>query len=324
MGAGSFSAERADQSWYTATEWTVLSILAALSLTLAVLSTTEIQHIRSTSRAGEGGLSHGQQIRRWFICSIAVANGSRGVCLVVESLYVHLYGALQVKPNPLTQFSFLVLPSLVFFTMYSLLTVYLAQLCYAVRGQPFFIVRNAWFVVNVSLYFAVLCGLYITCSLDWVASCLAVVTMGNLGALSWYTINVFRYFPIPSGVGQSADNLKKITDKLLPMLIVCFVGICCEMVLYVLLQQGVVNYDQDANTLILVTFAETLPSMVFLNFLSKAQEGGSGEQKSLLSASPGANTGSGSEVRAPIISAGAGRSALLTYGSASGPAASKV
>ena len=320
MSASSFSSGSDGRSWYTSVEWVLLGILAAMSLTLAILGTQEVRHIRSSSRAIEGGLSHGQQVRRWFVGSIALANGSRGVCLVLESLYVHLYSALNVKPSPLSQFSFLVLPSLLFFTMYTLLTVYLAQLCYAVKGQPFFGVRNTWLLANTTLYLAVLCGLYITCSLDMVASCFTVAIICNLGACSWYAVNVFRFFPSPSSGLSASDGLSKITGQLLPILIVCFSGICCEMVLYALLQQGVIYYDQDAVTLVLVMCAETVPSMVFLNFLSKSQGGGigsgSGEQRSLLAESTtSADKGPVGGARTPTIgSAGAGNMPLKSYG----------
>ena len=105
----------------------------------------------------------------------------------------------------------------------------------------------------------------------------------DLVMMAWYAVNLFRYFPSISnnsidtnrtattdvGIGNtpSATNsssgstyVHDILNKLFPLLITCFIGLCIQIVQYVLLLQGALDSDQVSYTLIVITCSEITPS----------------------------------------------------------------
>ena len=130
-----------------------------LTTGVSVLSTLEVYSISSNLVRGDPDLSHGLQVRRWFMAAVGAANGARAIGVLLELLYTYICELLMVSPSLAVLTSFRLIPSLPYFTMYSLLTVYMAQLCYTVNGLPFFHVRNLWFFSNFSLYLVVIISL---------------------------------------------------------------------------------------------------------------------------------------------------------------------
>ena len=59
-----------------------------LSLFVAIMASLEVFHISGSSR-GDPDLSHGLQIRRWFMATIALSNGARVVCSLLNEIYAY-------------------------------------------------------------------------------------------------------------------------------------------------------------------------------------------------------------------------------------------
>ncbi len=298
------------------TQWILFSAVCIISLMVTILSIAEGRHITSMITKGEE-LSHGQQIRRWFVYAIAIANGCRTISLIVSSIcYIIIHRNVDKKypthsssdnsnsnssiSSSGSYYFALMAPSLLYFTMYSLLTIYFAQLCYAVRGISFSMIRNLWFVLNLFLYLIVLYELLVEehvpihvhvhdndndndndSKRDIITLTIAVATGINLILLSWFSVNVFKYFPSSnsssnnnsnsssnsnnnnnnnnsssssssSSISSSSSNfsnlattiqsdVKKIVSKLFPLLVTCLSGLCMELIFYSLLYMNVIE-----------------------------------------------------------------------------------
>jgi len=234
---------------------------------------------------------------------IAAANGMRSLVTLVDLLYVHVYSLPNALPGKTSQLVFLALPSLVTFTMYSLLTAYFAQLCYTVMGMPFFHVRNSWFLSNVALYFLVLFGLFVYVNSSFVCGSLAFAFGINFLVAAWFGMNLFKNFPPVSanasgagggnfGIGGRAGNsgnsgntphVQQVRTRLTPLVSACTFGLFADSALYFRL----LLVDPDITTQVIGTAAlimcsEILPATAFLWVVSKREN--DGESASLLTA----------------------------------------
>ena len=257
-----------------------VSVVFFLSLLVAVLALLEVWHISGQSR-GDPDLSHGLQIRRWFMATIALANGARLVCSLLSEVYAYSCGLWNAFMKEIVLVVLRCVPSLLYFTMYSLLTVYFAQLSYTVKGLPFFHVRNSWFITNLLLYAIVLLNFVLVSSAEYVYLSIFVACALNLIVVVWFSASVFSYFP-----NQAGGNTQRIFKRLLPLVIVCVIGLIFTALNYALLflhsspstSAGMMVFSL-AEVLLLI-MAETVPSLAFLYLVSKRQI--TGEKSSLL------------------------------------------
>jgi hypothetical protein len=273
---------------FTVSDWGILTLMAVLSLCASIVSAMEVRHIDAPSRtSGDTDLSHGQQIRRWFMYSIAAANGMRAVSTLLDGVYIHVYSLFNATPGLTSLLSFTALPSLLTFTTYSLLTVYFAQLCYTVMGMPFFHVRNSWFLVNLILYLAVLAGLFIVMNGQIVCGALASAFIADFAVVGWFGFSVFKHFPSETGSNKNASgaggHIPHVKSRLLPLIAICMFGLALDATVYASLfyfESGVINNSIMTNSLIIC--AEILPSLAFLWLVSRKES--QGEEASLLTA----------------------------------------
>ena len=111
-----------------------LFLVDILALAVCILASVEVHSISGSLVRGDPDMSHGLQIRRWFMGAIAGASGSRALCTTGEIFYQYLCGVLTTAPSGTLLATLRVLPTLPYYTMYTLLTVYLAQLVFTVNG----------------------------------------------------------------------------------------------------------------------------------------------------------------------------------------------
>lgn len=230
-----------------------------LSLAVSVLSTLEVYSISNSLVRGDPDLSHGLQIRRWFMAAIGTSSGVRSLCTILEAFYIYACAIFVTVPTVSLELSFRVIPSLLYFTMYSLLTVYLAQLCYTVNGLPFFHVRNVWFFSNFSLYLLVLVSIVFMESPTYVYCEFCIAHLLNLCAFSWYGISVFKFIPTlasstssarllaplkkptnsttnsPSAVNSYSASNARVLARLLPLIVVGHVGVILSLLTFLLM-----------------------------------------------------------------------------------------
>ena len=250
-----------------------------LSLFVAIMASLEVFHISGSSR-GDPDLSHGLQIRRWFMATIALSNGARVVCSLLNEIYAYSCEVMNVGMKDMVLVTLEVCPSLLYFTMYSLLTVYFAQLSYTVKGLPFFHVRNSWFITNLLLYAIVLLNFVLESSAEYVYLSVFTAYVLNLMVVVWFSYSVFSYFP-----NNTSGNLHRITKRLLPLIIVCVTGLLFNGLNYLICFLRSSSNDSMLSSpsileVLTLIMAETIPSIAFLFLVSKRAT--SGEQASLL------------------------------------------
>ena len=277
----------------------LLFLLSSLSLAVSVLSTVEVWgDFGSSRRRGDPDLSHGLQLRRWFLAAIGAASGARTVCTVLEVLYDYFCELLSSTPATVVLLTFRVIPSLFFFTTYSLLAVYFAQLCYTVNGLPFFHVRNVWFFANFGLYLIVAVSIIFLVDPPLVYGTFVFAYLLNIGTFTWFGVSVFKF--IPSGqqspssavrglmstpthsrtaaagegtaLNQLNSSIEKIVSRLLPIIIVCSTGMSLSAINFLLLAIQVLPKANEGGSSIefaLVLVSEVLPSMGFLFLIPK-------------------------------------------------------
>lgn len=171
--------------------------------------------------------STGAEMRQRFFLLLFVASTIRVLSLVTE---VATLSAAQTTMTP-TSFAarvltfFLWLPALLFVTMYGLVLLFWAQLCYACWGKAYPWPRRIFFVFNVLLYvaFGVLFALSDTAGGLWKACDLVLgsVYFGGLFGILYYSVRLiffFRtqspdedfFFDLPSTVASQSFSPRQI------------------------------------------------------------------------------------------------------------------
>ena len=310
----------------TSMELVVLSLIGLIALQICAWSTMQGRNI---GRGDHDLMSHGQQIRRWFMYMIAVASGMRVLCTLTKGVTVYLrsyFIADDKSAGNVMDTLLALLPSLFYFTLYSLLTVYFAQLCYTAMGQTFFHVRNVFLSANILLYAIVIVELLFFQDLSVIYMICALAFAFNLVVVLWFGIGLFNHFPadtsIDTGKGNvnstghspperqhiisnnhnpssnSANvraNVQLVKTRLLPLVIACVVGLSMEMFHAVLLFTNYTKARDITTDSIFVLCSELLPSVVFLYFVGPKSEENSEESSLLHAAGRSAANGAGSK-----------------------------
>ena len=226
------------------------SVEFLFALCISIVSVLEVWSISNSLVRGDPDLSHGLQIRRWFMGAIGGASGARAVCTLCEVFYEYMCAMLSMTPSYGLLTSFRALPTLLYYTMYTLLTVYLAQLVYTVNGMPFFHVRNVWFFANFSLYLVVISAVVFVPSPTYVYGAFFLAFTVDLLIVGWYGTQLFKFLPAPpvltassgklAGAGASSSFASaaaqaKIRSRLMPLIVVCCLGVSMSCLNFLLL-----------------------------------------------------------------------------------------
>lgn len=229
-----------------------------LALCISVVATLEVYSISSSLVRGDPDLSHGLQIRRWFMGAIGGASGARAGCTLAELFYEYMCTMLSLAPSDGLLTSLRVLPTLLYYTMYTLLTVYLAQLVYTVNGMPFFHVRNVWFFANFFLYLVVVTAVAFLPAPNYVFGAFFLAYAADLVIVGWYGMQAFKFMPTTtnsaststgklsgsssssssapsSSLQASAAMQARIRSRLMPLIVVCCVGVSISCLNFLLL-----------------------------------------------------------------------------------------
>uniref|UniRef100_K3X7Y2 THH1/TOM1/TOM3 domain-containing protein n=1 Tax=Globisporangium ultimum (strain ATCC 200006 / CBS 805.95 / DAOM BR144) TaxID=431595 RepID=K3X7Y2_GLOUD len=144
-------------------------------------------------------LSTGAEMRQRFFLLLFVASTIRVLSLVTEVTTLSLVAAMpstSLYARLLTMF--LWLPSLLFVTMYGLVLLFVAQLCYACWGKAYPWPRRLFFVFNVALYvaFFVLFAVSATAAGYWKACDLVLGSVYFLGlfGILYYSVRLIYFF----------------------------------------------------------------------------------------------------------------------------------
>ena len=262
-------------------DYLILAIIV-LSFIVSALSTFEVLHITSSSSRGDPELSHGIQIRRWFMAMIGVANGIRFICSILLELYLYSCGVAKADPLPEIDLSLKVVPSLFYFTMYSLLTVYFGQLSFTVRGVASFRIRNIWIVTNALLYGFVIMTLFFHLP-ELVYMSIFVAYTTNLTATTWFSCSLFNFLPTAVASLSATNNRERIMKKLSPLMIGCGIGLLFNVgnYLYLYISCSISTFDiAGSREFLLSLIGEILPSLLFIWAIAKPTM--TGEDPSLL------------------------------------------
>ncbi|KAF1318112.1 hypothetical protein FI667_g14201, partial [Globisporangium splendens] len=170
------------------------SVSAAGGATAVASSSTGLLDDESSAT-----LSTGAEMRQRFFLLLFVASSIRVLSLVTEVTTLSLVTAMSptsLYARLLTMF--LWLPSLLFVTMYGLVLLFVAQLCYACWGKAYPWPRRLFFVFNVALYvaFFVLFAVNATAAGYWKACDLVLGSVYFLGlfGILYYSVRLIYFF----------------------------------------------------------------------------------------------------------------------------------
>ncbi|XP_017224833.1 tobamovirus multiplication protein 1 [Daucus carota subsp. sativus] len=242
------------------------AIFYALCAAYALISTIAlVQLVRIQLRVPE----YGWTTQKVFHMMNFAVNGIRAVQFGLYKIVFH------IKPKAF-DIIILDLPGLLFFSTYTLLVLFWAEIYHQARSLPIDKLRPAYFIINAFIYFIQVCiWTYMRISRSAAAVELArlfFAVMSLCAALGFMVYGgrlfiMLRRFPI-----ESRGRQKKLHE-------VGFVtGICCTCFLIRCLMATVSAFDEDADydvlnhpivDLIYYTMVEILPSALVLFILRK-------------------------------------------------------
>ncbi|KAK4792919.1 hypothetical protein SAY86_023354 [Trapa natans] len=253
--------DRIDESeeWQRGVYYGLCSCYASISLV------TLIQLIRIQLRVPE----YGWTTQKVFHLMNFVVNGVRAVTF---GLYNSMF---LLKPQAL-EMVLLDLPALLFFSTYSLLVLFWAEIYQQARSLPINKLRPTYYAVNGTIYFIQICiWIFMRLSSNEVAveiSKLFFSVVSFCAALGFLVYGgrlflMLRRFPI-----ESRGRQKKLYE------VGCVTGICCTCFLIRCLVVTISAFDKNADidaldhpilNLIYYTLVEIVPSALVLSILRK-------------------------------------------------------
>ncbi|ONH90541.1 hypothetical protein PRUPE_8G060200 [Prunus persica] len=248
------------KQWQSGPTYYILSASYALVSLVAL-----VQLVRIQLRVPE----YGWTIQKVFHLMNFLVNGLRAV------LFGLYKSVLLIKPKAL-EMLLMDLPGLLFFSTYTLLVLFWAEIYHQARSLPTDKLRPAYYIINGFIYFTQVCiWIFIRVSRSPVAVEAAriffsVISFGTALGFLIYGGRLFimlRHFPI-----ESRGRQKKLEE------VGWVTGICCTCFLIRCLMLAVSAFDKDADVdvvnhpilnLIYYMLAEIVPSALVLFILRK-------------------------------------------------------
>lgn len=218
--------------------------------------------------------SSGLLVRKVFFTLLAVANGFRFIGILFEMFNYLVYTTMEYHYGyMLLVILTRLVPTMIFFTVYSLISVFLAQLYYTFTGLPFFHVRNLWLLGNCIVYITIfvcllfpfytvvywlLCGSYTFCVLF----------------VSWYSGGISKIVD-EAGTSSPIHLTKKIATRFHHMITTITCSMSISAVYYLLLAIGLVkwvprfNETQFIFDAVLISCTDVIPSFLLIYIIGK-------------------------------------------------------
>lgn len=221
--------------------------------------------------------SSGTFARRNFLIAVSVASFTRVASLV--ALVICNYYQLEITTKAINQYNSkltkvsLFLPTCIYITMYTMITLYFAQMCYmvSVNSVPFFQLRRILVLGNVATYFLILFFTLVMPLESVVYSVLFVSFILLLVSISFYGFSLHKLLP-----RSTAQQLlvKRITSRFFPLMSICVAGLFIGTAYYLCMcitLRGVrpTASRQCMYDLIIFSLTEVLPSLLIVILISK-------------------------------------------------------
>ena len=220
--------------------------------------------------------SSGSLVRKYFFISISVANTARLISIIIMLILTQPHRDLIQCSGECLKILFIcrVIPTSLYLTMFSLLTVFLAQLHHTVSGLPFFRVRFLWFFGNLLLYMLLLIFLALMPSfIFWLFFWCSFII---LCCICLYSMSIYNHLQAPMLI--SSPSSTKIISRFVPVVGICSIALLIGSVYYFCMATRLVAdiYSYPLSSIIfdLIAFGsmEIIPSLVIVFFLAYRKE----------------------------------------------------
>lgn len=235
-----------------------------------------------TSNSNRDAETTGTAVRKSFLIAISTASFAR--VIAVTALAVYYYNQVTVttdasKQSPLIEM-LRYMPSCIYVTVYTMVTVYFAQMCYtvSVNSVSYSQLRSMFFVGNVLTYGTVIFFIAVrpvNYAVYWVFLVSYSVTF--LSTL-FYGYSLFKL--LPGSTAHHQRTARKVMARFVPLLIICLTGLLFGTVHFFYL---VISVQPITSTIsqqfefdfIAFTLSEILPSLLVILLLAKKSSTGS-------------------------------------------------
>jgi hypothetical protein len=265
-----------------ASKWIEGSILiiGIGAIFVALYAAVEVYKITRPNNFRDAETSSGTSARKNFLISVSIASFARVTSIVslVISNYYQLGNTKKVidpYSSKLIQLSRF-LPTCMYITMYTMITLYFAQMCYmvSVNSVPFFQLRGFLMLGNAVIYFSVLFLTLVIPLEPFIYWVLFLSFISLLVSISFYGFSLYKLLP-----GSTAQQMavKKITSRFLPLMAICITGLFFGTVYYVIMSINCTYVSptidrQRIFDLLIFSLTEVLPSFLIVLLISKKND----------------------------------------------------
>jgi len=266
-----------------ASKWIVgsISIIGIGAIFVALYAAIEVYKITQPNNFRDSETSTGTSARKNFLISVSIASFARVTSIVslVISNYYQLGNTInETDPysSKLIQLSRF-LPTCMYITMYTMVTLYFAQMNYmvSVNTVPFFQLRGFLILGNAIMYFLVLFLTLVFPLEPFIYLVLFLSFTSLLVSISFYGFSLYKLLP-----GSTAQQIavKKIRSRFLPLMSICIMGLFFGTVYYVIMSISCTYISptidrQRIYDLMIFSLTEVLPSFLIVLLISKKNDG---------------------------------------------------
>ena len=253
-----------------------------------------------TSNSNRDAETTGTAVRKSFLIAISTASFARVVSVTVLAAYYYNEVSVSTdasKQPPLIEM-LRYMPSCIYVTVYTLVTVYFAQMCYtvSVNSVSYSQLRSMFFVGNVLTYSTVIFFIAVhpvNYAVYWVFLVSYSVTF--LSTL-FYGYSLFKL--LPGSTAHHQRTARKVMARFVPLLIICLTGLLLGTVHFFTLVISVIPIfttisQQFEFDFAAFTLSEILPSLLIILLLAK--------KSSIGSTAPSEGTGLVSEPQSDLL-----------------------
>ena len=218
----------------------------------------------------------GTSVRKFFLIAITTASFARVISVVVLAVYYYNEANMgaenAVYPRAIELLRFL--PTCVYVSVYTMITVYFAQMCYtvSVNSVSFSQLRSMFFVGNVLTYCFVI-FFVTTYPMESIVKWVFLISYAvNFIFTLFYGYSLFNL--LPGSTAHHQRTARRVMARFLPLLFICLSGLFFGTVYYTSQVLGLLPTDAGASKqfevdFLAFTFSEVLPSLLIILLLSK-------------------------------------------------------
>lgn len=223
----------------------------------------------------------GTAVRKSFLIAICTASFARVVSVVALAIYYNnevTKATDAMKQTPLIEMLRFV-PSCIYVTVYTMVTVYFAQMCYtvSVNSVSYSQLRSMFFVGNVLTYATVIFFIAVH-PIDYAVYWVFLVSYSvTFVSTLFYGYSLLKL--LPGSTAHHQRTARRVMARFVPLLIICLTGLLFGTARYFclvvsLLPSYLAVSRQFEFDFIAFTLSEILPSLLVILLLAKKSNSG--------------------------------------------------